>query len=583
MMKQKEVLRGKSIEELEGLCETLTPDINLDFDDVFEVLIEKYGESIDDKKRKQLDIELFVSRIRTGNTTNDRFPYLKHEEVKAHFDKTVINYLKKRIEETANPILKAKYCDVVYELNKGEFEIGKLAIISYLESAEYFFTDESDLEYVDAIERALSLSIFRKDENLIKKSYNAHLQHIEILRNQSRNLALEFIINSLIQREKKLEKYNLDFDLFETIIEEMIRKRNVPSQGTYNSHRNLLKLLSLFPNIKRDKNKLHVINNRIADAFEYEGDHVGKVRSKFVASIFYEDALRVHVSIGSDRVKVEELRKKIRKTNKEAKPEFGVMKQTFTIPPVVINAILRKYENKTMDEFLATLSSDSDIIEEYELVKGAVEITGLQAFTKDLVLKENIKIKDSSTIEEKTENEAVMKMIYHIELMSKTVLDQIFTLLKTSYPAYSEGLLKKISSSNLVNEDRKKLIEHGINLYSKNDYVSSMHILSFQIEGILRDTLYTIDGEDFIYRNNTMREFALGATITKLIDKEIFDVDLLKFIELNMCHLQGKNIRNNIAHGNTNLSLFTRYNNQILLFILLKIAGQNITPHQSTN
>jgi len=584
MTKRKEILRGKSIKELENLYETLISKSRLDFAYIIEILIEKYGEDICDKKVRQLELEYLVSKMREENTTNNRFPDLKREKVKNYFDKTGIDYLKERIEETTNPILKAKYCDIIYEINKREFEIGKLAIITYLQLAKCLFDHKLDWKYVDAIGRALSLSIFRKDENLIELSYKAHLENIEILRNENRNYTLLWIMRSLTEREKSLKKYDLDFGLFETIIEEIIEKQNTPCQKTYTLHRDFLELILSFPNIKKDKNKSFSIRKRIGNAFEYEGDYVGKTRSKTVAAWFYEEALQVYTSIGCDKTQVEELRKKIRISYEEAyKTEFFKVKKETTISQSSIDNVIEIYKDKNIDEFLMFLSLDPNVIVSYTSIKERVKISGFQAFIKDSVLKGSIRIKDNSTIEEKIENKAIIEVAYWIEFVSKEVLDRLFVLFRTSYPTYSESLLEKVSSSNLVNENRKKLIEHGINLYSKGDYISSMHILSFQIEGILRDTLYTIDGEDFIYRNNEMREFTLGATIRKLTEKEIFNVDFLKFIEINMCHLQGKNIRNDIAHGNTNPSLFTRYNSQILLLILLKITACDLIPNQSTN
>ena len=444
MTKRKEILRGKSIEELENLYETLISKSRLDFTYIIEILIEKYGKDICDKKVRQLELEYLVSRMREENTTNNRFPDLKRESVKNCFDKIGIDYLKERIEETTNPILKAKYCDVVFELNKREFEIGKLAIITYLQLAKCLFDHKLDWKYVDAIGRALSLSIFRKDENLIELSYKAHLENIEILRNENRNYTLLWIMKSLTEREKSLKKYDLDFGLFETIIEEIIKKQNTPYQKTYMLHRDFLELLLSFPNIKKNENKSFSIRKRIGNAFEYEGDYVGKTRSKTVAARFYEEALQVYTSIGCDKTKVEELRKKIRISYEEAyKTEFFKVKKETTIPQVIINGFIEIYENKNIDKFLMILSLDPDIIGSYTSIKETIQISGFRAVIKDSVLKGGIRIKDNSTIEEKIENETVMKIIDWINLMSRAILDRLFTLLKTSYPAYSKDLLKK--------------------------------------------------------------------------------------------------------------------------------------------
>ena len=161
---QKAQLKEKSIAELEKLYENLTTKNDYDFTTVIEVLISKYQLEKDTDRVEKLQIEQLVSNIRKDNTTNNRFPSLKRPEIIAIFTEEKIQYLKNRISQTTNPVLKAKYSDVVYELNKKEIQLAKTAIVSYLDSSKIYLKNQFEFKLIDAV--AVSYTHLRAHETL---------------------------------------------------------------------------------------------------------------------------------------------------------------------------------------------------------------------------------------------------------------------------------------------------------------------------------------------------------------------------------------------------------------------------------
>lgn len=574
----KEKLKNKSVKELESLFENLVTRNDSDFTSVIKALISKHNGK-DSKRFKELETELLISNIRKNNTTNDRFTALKSSEIKAHLSAEKINYIKNRILNTANSILKAKYSDIIYELDKKQVEFAKMAINAYIESSKNYLINKFELKFVDAIERALSLALLIKDNLLTQKAYQAHISSINILYKNKPFLGFIGVIESITERVKKLKNITPDFDLFENLIEKIILKEQVPDQSTYNLHRRLLYLLLTFPSIKKDNLKSKSIRARIADAFILEGNHVGATRSQMIAAKFYEDALKILISIGSNQSTVENLQKKIRIANQEAlTKEYKKIPFELSIPTKVIEDYLAIYENKKEQEIYDLVSYEDGLMPDYNrLVNLITSKTHPIMFFHQSAMRGSLKVKNITTIEGKIAQEVLTQMMLQIEFLSIVILDKIFNLLKKQYPKYSTNLIQRITSSSLIADNRKALITHGIERYKAEDYISSMHILVFQIEGILRDTLYKFDGATFNYRNKEMRELTLGTIIRKLVEKKIFSLNFLKYIEVNLCEIRTKNIRNDIAHGNQNLNLFSRFNNQILLFILLKITGYKLS------
>jgi len=74
--------------------------------------------------------------------------------------------------------------------------------------------------------------------------------------------------------------------------------------------------------------------------------------------------------------------------------------------------------------------------------------------------------------------------------------------------------------------------KHGLWAFEKEEYVAAIHILVFQIEGILRDLLGKLGLPTFSYRRNKMREGVLSGILVSLSQIEEMDKDFLKFIEI---------------------------------------------------
>ena len=108
------------------------------------------------------------------------------------------------------------------------------------------------------------------------------------------------------------------------------------------------------------------------------------------------------------------------------------------------------------------------------------------------------------------------------------------------------------------------------------EYVAAIHILVFQIEGVLRDLLGKLGLSTFSYRNNEMRERMLSDILATLSQIEGIDKDFLKFIEIFLSDIRGDNYRNEIAHGLLSLEDFTKENVQLLLLILIQLASYSI-------
>jgi len=574
-------------DELFALSENTISDFRWKRSSIYEIAYEKYEKNgltnkQEDMKRECLIFDLRIDKTNkshrfhskmTGNTdTGDEW---KYPDLEKDFPNESLEYYKIRANTTNNPILKARYSDVIWELRK-DINYARLSVAAYLDTCLIYFNNVWDHELSDSLERAMAMSVMIKDQSLIENSLKKYYEFINHLVYAKRFGCLLEIIVSILERAKIL-KEQVDYMLFITIVEEAILyyKQNYPDN--FLMERNFLELLIKIYHIKKDEENVKKTKIRIAESFEEEGEwkKINTPKSNLVAAIFYEQAMKIYMDL-CDKQKSEELKVRIQEANKEAiKTEYQSASSTIEIPREEIEKHLLFYKGHKTIEVFQIMFLDKRLIPSYEISKQlAIEQAKefvVQHLFPTRVMKENICVKEIFEDKEKLEYNTIGNFImsYRIKYI---ILNEIFMLLKKEHPDYIGILMEYLTSSKIIDNERLKIIKHGIRFFEKEEYLASIHILVFQIEVILRDLLDKLGLPTFSYRNNEMRERMLSDILETLMQINGIDKDLLKFIEIFLCNIFGDNYRNNIAHGLLKEEVFTEEIAQFMLLILIKLA-----------
>ena len=136
-----------------------------------------------------------------------------------------------------------------------------------------------------------------------------------------------------------------------------------------------------------------------------------------------------------------------------------------------------------------------------------------------------------------------------------------------------DEVMKYVSESPLIAEQRRQLLAVGLERYDAGDYVSSVHILVFQIEGIIREfaginELPTTREEDGITQARSLSDLLHDATLT-----EVFGDDLTQALRTLVVEQVGTNMRNAVAHGLAGPGLFVKPTADLLIVLLLQLAS----------
>lgn len=579
-------------EELINLIETNTSETRWNRSYIYKIAFEKYDKSGENKKREDMRKEILIFDLPTHSFPKKRFGSMmsgttdkgeewKYPDLEKHFPRESIEYYKNRANVTNNPILKARYNDVIWELDKN-VNYARLAVSAYLDCCPIYFINEWDHELADSLDRASTIASSINDQKLINKSLKKHYEFIKKLVEKKRFRYLLEIIGSILNQEKIIRD-QIDYEYIISIIESATKNFAHNVAGSFHLQRMFMELIAKIWKIKKNQNEWQKIKIRIAESFaeEAEWKKVNYPSGNMVTASFYEKAMQSYIDLGSFPEKVKELKVKIQELNKAAlKTEYKAISTTVKISREKIDDYLKIYEGRETIEMFKIMNSDKTLTPSYERSKKQA-IEQAKKFISQLifpiaVMRGSICVKHIFEENEKLEYNTITNFRISYRVIAHLLLNGIFDLPEKEHPKYFESLIQYLSLSGIIDDKKILIIKHGIRAFKDKEYVASIHILVFQIEGILRDLLGKLDLPTFSYRNNEMRERALSDILVTLSQVKGMDKDFLKFIEIYLCDIRGDNFRNDIAHGLLSLEAFTRENAQLLLLILIKLASYSI-------
>jgi hypothetical protein len=570
-------------DELVALSETNTSDFRWDRSEVYRTAFAKYESAGEKEKIEEMRKEILIQGFWVDSLINRATSKTAEQittETKKQFTKETIEYYKKRAQITNNPILKARYCDMVWVFNR-EVLFARNAIKAYLNCVPILFKNEWDHELSDASTNALAIASSIKDNALIKECLDVHYDFIKQLAENKRYRYIIEIIESILNYS---EENTINYDYLVLIIESAIKEYAENEVDSFHLQRSFIELLVKIWKIRKNNDEVLNANTRIAESYiaEAEWKKQNYPNGNSVASSFYEQAMKAYMDIGKNPEKVAELKVKIKDANETAlKTEYKTIKTEVKIPKEIIDKHLDAYKGHNIIDIYKLLSVDPLLIPSYEKsIQQAMDQSQkfvMPQIVPIAVTRGNICVKHLFERNEKLEYFTIQNFQWHYSVIAQISLSEIFNLIVKEHEDYIESLIQYLAITGLINKERIEIIKPGLYAFKNKEYVSAIHVLLPQIEGILRDLLHALGLPTFIYKNNEMRQTLLSGILKTLSYVEGFDEDFLKFIEIFLCDIRGDNLRNDALHGLSHLAAFTKENSILLLLILIKLASLTVT------
>lgn len=176
--------------------------------------------------------------------------------------------------------------------------------------------------------------------------------------------------------------------------------------------------------------------------------------------------------------------------------------------------------------------------------------------------------------------------LYFFARIYGVILGTKFQIFHKIWCAYSDaGMTREtveqfLCSRDFISIDQQTIIERGIERLFADDYISAIHILVPQYEGVFRRFFeyygYPTTG---VASDGTQKE----QTFTEFLKNEFVKVlpeDYLYLVEYVLdCHL-GLNLRNNVAHGLIETHVINKMNALIVLYIYFVLFGLELVENR---
>jgi len=568
------------------------------------------GKEKEKAKRAQLEIDAFYFRSEEGSVkpmmtwTGQNGEIVEVPSMKK-YDEESFRYLISRLESTKNPLLKARYAQILWNCPKKHAKYAKAAVDSYLKLVEIYEKKDKEnpngnfgIEILEAIKNAFFIGLQSKYRiNHIKSQITRLIKKFNP--ESSSSYAIKHSLVELTLRERRTFRKE-DFEGIQKILWQL----SASLMKGKNFHQSI-QMCELGEKVDQ-KTEMNTYNwiKRIAELYEALLSQAEGKRN--IATLFFcTKALENYKKIKNNK-KIEELTKIFDEIKKETK--FTEFSKEIDLSDHIkqCREIAEKVTSKEPEHIIKTLIFGKSLLPSFSEMEKCSEELMKTSVVKNLIPEVIIDQSGHPAQHFSDEKEKrylgilqqfqlylqVSKshlireiIIYAIEKKKLNTTNILKFLEKNSW--YGKNLPKKIGNEEITYNwlnliapsihDYFTKIEFFLVSSKMPNFVLSIDSLTLKIEGLLRD-LCRFNGIPTIIlrKDNKGREIVQERDLNSLLYeekiKELFNEDDLLFLRFLFVEKAGYNLRHKVAHS---LMAYREYNLDImnLLFLsLLKIG-----------
>jgi hypothetical protein len=496
---------------------------------------------------------------------------------------SIIDYWEKRANESKNPILKARYADLVWDFaekikrTKPDYKIAVIAIESIIDIADRDL-HKYQISVITKLKRALSLALSLNNKELISKVKDTIIAYENKVAEDDK-LGLWGFSFDLLLKNKNVQLTPEEKDRIIQDLEERLSRLSKSSDYNFWAAENASLRLTEYYNLinkKEDAKKVLLTYGKIVQAA------VSIQPSAQVAIAWLERLFHIYMQYGlkneANNVSIE-----IRKLGAKANSELKTIEASVTIPTKEIEEFI----NALIDGDLKTALARVTV---YYIPKKEEVKKQLDDLSKEVPIQFlfTSKIQDSSgriiatigPLKEDVEGHVISQISQNISFSSIFLRDTIKALV-SKFNLDAKTIMDYLYESPIFEEDRRAFIAKGVEEYLNGDYIVALHILIPQIEALIRNLEEKTGGA--VFKLSRFGGFNYRTLDDMLWDENIRGVlgeDATLYFRVLLVDPRGWNLRNNICHGisapeTLNATTSDRVFHSLLCLSLIRERGEN--------
>jgi len=484
----------------------------------------------------------------------------------------IISYWEKRAKESENPILKARYSNLVWDFSekvKGEkphYTIAQVFIDSVVEIAEKDLHKYS-VDVIKKLGRALSIALSTNDKQRINKLADTIIVYERKIAEDDKPGLWGFSYELLV----KNKKVSLSKDKKHIILNDLERRfeRLLKGNDHWAAKRAAVLLVDYYSRLG-NKEKTKEILLKLGKMIQKQAEQA----SPLVASAWLEELYHLYLQYGM-KDEADRISNKIRELGEEAKSELKEIKASIEIPKDKLEKYTKWLTDGDLDTVLTKIAVNyipkkDEVTKQIQDLSKKAPISFL--FTHKIMDAEGRPIATVGSLEDDIEGHIVLQISQNMQI-SSFFLRETLNALIDKFNLTVKEIVNYLYKSPIFDKRRKELLIRGIESYLNRDFLVSLHILIPQIEAIIRNLAEKIGipilkssrSGGFFYR--TLDELLREEGIISVLGE-----DMCLYFRVLLTDPRGWNIRNDVCHGISGPENFNQMVADRIFHVLLCLA-----------
>jgi len=486
--------------------------------------------------------------------------------------KDVINYWKNRSEGTNNPIMKARYSGLVWDLSKtaiGEKPDYRVAInyVNALLNVTNEDLCEHSTEIITKITRAFKVALGLNNAKLIKQCIKSAINLEDRIAEDDKAGLWGFCFDLFILGKSKHLSRDQEMKLIQDLESRLTRVSKDHSPWVCESAG--IPLATYYRSKGMDDDVTRVIE-LVGSRFEESCNGLAPMQ----ASSWLQHAHDIYISYNL-KESAERVSKKISEIGPEVVESMQEFSHSMEVPKEKLEAYLDSMTSGGLDKTLHRIALQflpkKDQVER-QVLDLAKNHPLTYLFTKTLQDHKGRPVATIGGIEDDLEGNIIHQLSQNMSIDS-FFLRHSFRKASEVYGMSAQEVTDFVLNSPIFEESKKDILHTGIQAFLKEDHISAVHILVPQAEAAIRTLVEMMGGATL--RKNRQGGLQLRTFDDLLRDEAVetcFGTDSSFYFRILLTDQRGWNIRNDVCHGISPTGTFNYSTADRIMHVILCLA-----------
>ncbi|PIU87651.1 MAG: hypothetical protein COS65_33665 [Armatimonadetes bacterium CG06_land_8_20_14_3_00_66_21] len=528
------------------------------------------------------------------------------------FPPEAMQYYAGRALGTRSPVLKARYCDFLWERSclPQKHRFAEQAIDAYLDSVRRFAASDNCLHagpMVVSADAAATLALRLQKADKLAATVGTLRETVERLRQVdpvvepcakdriTGRWTLELCEILLHVQAHAQLGHVVDAATLGTVQTSCVDlAARFANAGNHDGERAFLGVAAEAAERRNATEETFELRVRQGESFEHEAEHklTETGPAHLVAAAFYESAFEHYQRLLSDarlptayrpelQRRQDELKRRIREMYRKGRDEMGCIALPLEVPTEERDTMVSHFlDPETLAQCLARVASEGALLPNVasatELAERIFESGFLFARLPLGTIADDMAVSRSESDAERRQALVDRNLLVGIQITSALILPELFDRLRDEKGMNTAGLVEYFDGWGAADESNLEILRVGFDRYFAQDYVSALHVLVPQFEDMLR-ALFEKAGHPVTRLRRRVKGWeheTLGSFVEKKFVRECLPVELRQYVRLVMADPgSGWNLRNRAAHGTITPRECTKVVADTVIHLLLTLTA----------